>query len=205
MLTPEEVKELKSQLVEQVKHLEGDKRKQALEQIESLSPQALELMIKEQQSKEKKSNKGIFRLIADKEIPSKIIEENSVCIAVLDIKPISKGHTLIIPKKAISDAKLIPSQCFTLAKKIASRVSKKLKAKGSEIQTEFKFGEIIINLIPVYEKPVSLQSTRTSPSEKELEEVHSLLRIIKKSPIKRAEKPKIQSSSNIIHLPRRIP
>ena len=40
----------------------------------------------------------IFCKIADKEIPSKILFENDFTLAFLDISPISKGHTIIIPK-----------------------------------------------------------------------------------------------------------
>ena len=56
-------------------------------------------------------------MIVDKDIASTIIDENKFAIAVLDINPISKGHTMIIPKKPVSDAKMLPGQSFSLAKK----------------------------------------------------------------------------------------
>jgi len=40
----------------------------------------------------------IFCKIAKKEIPSKIITETSKSIAFLDAFPVSRGHTLVIPK-----------------------------------------------------------------------------------------------------------
>lgn len=205
-LTPEQVKELKDQLREQVKTLPEQQKASALAQIESMSPEALEAMVKQQNSKTKGGayQKGVFRMVIDKEIPSKIIDENKDCLAVLDIKPISPGHTIIIPKKVVADAKNLPNSCFNLSKKIAKRAELKLKAKGAEIQTEFKFGEVIINIIPVYKESLSLNSPRLDAPDKELEEVQKKLRIIKKPKIEKIKKTTPVQSS-IVKLPRRIP
>lgn len=200
-LTQEEIKELKDQLKEQVKNLPEDKKAQALKQIESLSPEALESMVKQQNSQ----SKPIFRSIVDKEIPSKIIDENKQAIAALDIKPISKGHTIIIPKNAVKDAKLIPTQCFTLAKKVAKRISSKLKSKGFEIQTQFSFGEVIINVIPIYDKSLNINSPRENSEEKELELLYQQLRVIKKARLPKIKKTSNLQSQETIKLNRKIP
>ena len=44
---------------------------------------------------------GIFARIANGEIPSYKIAETENCFAFLDLKPLAKGHTLIIPKQEI--------------------------------------------------------------------------------------------------------
>ena len=41
----------------------------------------------------------IFCKIINKEIPGKIIYEDDVCIAFLDLSQATYGHTLVIPKK----------------------------------------------------------------------------------------------------------
>ena len=51
----------------------------------------------------KTSNKCIFCQIVKKQIPSLIIAKNSKAIALLDINPVSDGHTIIIPKKHYCD------------------------------------------------------------------------------------------------------
>lgn len=207
-LTPEQISDLKKQLKEQISNLPTEKKSQALQQIDSLSPQALELMLKQQNQevKDKGPAKGVFRMIVDSEIQSTKIEEDKTSLAVLDINPISKGHCIIIPKKAVKDAKQIPNSCFTLGKKIAKRIVKKLKAKNTEIQTENKFGEVIINIIPSYEKPLSLNSPRSKSTDVELEIVAQLLRpkLVKKIPkIKIKTQENVQSQ--ILKLKRRIP
>lgn len=44
---------------------------------------------------------SIFSKIINGEIPSYKIGENEHCYAFLDINPLAKGHTLVVPKKEI--------------------------------------------------------------------------------------------------------
>jgi diadenosine tetraphosphate (Ap4A) HIT family hydrolase len=198
-LTKEQIQELRDQLKEQIVHLPPEQKNQALQQIENLSPDALEAMLKQQEK-----SKPVFRSIIDKEIPSKIIEETPYALAVLDIKPISPGHVIIIPRSPTNSIKSMPSKCLVLANKISKRIVSRLKSKSTEIQTSFAFGEIIINVIPVYEKSLNINSPRTSPKDEELEIIYNKIRYVKK---KKLEKIKITSPSNpdILKLNRRIP
>ena len=40
----------------------------------------------------------IFCKIINKEIPGKIVYEDDVCLAFLDLSQVTDGHTLIVPK-----------------------------------------------------------------------------------------------------------
>lgn len=206
-LTKEQINSLKEQLSEQIKHLPEEQKRAAQEQINSLSPEALEIMLKQSQSKEKaQKEQSIFRSIISKEIPSITIDENKHALAVLDINPISKGHAIIIPKQPAKTSMELPNQALTLAKKLSKRIISKLKANSTEIQTEFKFGEIIVNIIPIYEEKLHLGSPRTQVNKEELEKIAQKLRPQKKKPKKeiRKEEPK-PAPSEIIKLPRKIP
>ena len=70
----------------------------------------------------------IFCKIAKKEIPSKIITETNKSIAFLDVFPLSRGHTLVIPKchyKKIQDMTDIDSNdLFDVVHKVISKVDK---------------------------------------------------------------------------------
>ena len=44
---------------------------------------------------------SIFTKIVKGEIPSYKVAENETCYAFLDINPLTKGHTLVIPKKQV--------------------------------------------------------------------------------------------------------
>lgn len=205
-LTPEQIAEAKRQILEQTKHLPEDRRKQIEEQLEQMTPEQLEAFITQQMAAQgeggAQQNQAIFRSIVSGDIPSKVIDQNKQAIAVLDIKPISKGHTVIIPKTEARNTKELPTQAFSLAKKISKKIITKLKAQGTEIQTQFSFGEVIINVIPVYDKPVSINSPREEAKEEELEEIHKLLRVVKRPPVIRQRKRK---PSSAIKLKRRVP
>ena len=207
MLTPEEVRQLKQQLLDQVRNLPDDRRSQVETQIEAMSPESLETMLNQQrQGMPKTANKPVFRMIVDSDIPSKKIDESKEAIAVLDIRPISNGHTIIIPKTPITNSKGITTSIFSFAKRVANKIMSKLKAKNVEIQTEEKFGEIILNIIPIYNKPLNINSPRIDESEDNLNKVYDILSVHKVEKIEKIKKeriPKIQSET--LKLPRRIP
>jgi histidine triad (HIT) family protein len=48
------------------------------------------------------ASKTIFKRIIDKEIPAKIIYEDSRCVAFHDVAPEAPTHVLVIPKKEIA-------------------------------------------------------------------------------------------------------
>jgi len=185
-LTDEQVKELKKQLSVQIQHLPEDQKQQAQQQIDEMSPGALESMLSQQQAQQQgQATEGsqqspeqpqqVFRMIVKGQIPSTKVYEDKDNIAVLDIKPISKGHVVIIPKEAAANTKGIPESAFGLAKTISKALIDNLKAQGTEIQTEFKFSEVIINVIPVYDKPVNINSPRGDAKEEELIELKKQL------------------------------
>lgn len=75
----------------------------------------------------------IFTKIVNGEIPSYKIAENEKCYAFLDINPIAKGHTLVIPKAEIDyildvDDELL-AELVLFAKKIAKAIEKAVPCK----------------------------------------------------------------------------
>ncbi len=70
----------------------------------------------------------IFSKIIKGEIPAYKIAEDDRFLAFLDIKPLAKGHTLVIPKKEVDylfdmDDQLY-ADCFLFAKKVALAIKK---------------------------------------------------------------------------------
>jgi histidine triad (HIT) family protein len=64
------------------------------------------------------SGECLFCKISRKEIPSEFIYEDGEIFAFLDIRPVSKGHTLLVPKKHSSD--LLEADDETLSQMISS-------------------------------------------------------------------------------------
>jgi len=71
---------------------------------------------------------SIFTKIINGEIPSYKIAENEDCVAFLDVFPLQKGHTLIVPKKEVD--KLFDlddssySKLFSFSKYVANAIEK---------------------------------------------------------------------------------
>ena len=70
----------------------------------------------------------LFCKIANKEIPSRIITETENSIAFLDAFPVSRGHTLVIPKnhyeKVQDMADIDNNDLFDTVHKVISKVDK---------------------------------------------------------------------------------
>lgn len=202
-LTKEQIKELKSQLSQQIQHLPPDEKAEAQKQIDEMSPEALEIMLQQQRSQQK-----IFRLIIENQIPSVKIDENNEAIAVLSTKSISKGHTIIIPKTPIQEESKLPKQIHELSEKISKKLIGSLKAKKTEIIPQKAFGEVILNIIPIYDKPLSLNSPTQDLSIEQLEEIKKqidIIKISKKSPPKEKIKIKKTITTKPLKLKRPIP
>ncbi len=76
---------------------------------------------------------GIFARIANGEIPSYKIAETENCFAFLDLKPLAKGHTLIIPKQEIDYIFDLPPELYielhTFSQTIAKAIFKAIPCK----------------------------------------------------------------------------
>src|SRR3989344_2288661 len=202
VLTPEQTKELKEQLKEQVKDLPPGKKEQALEQIEAMSPDALETMLMNQQQGQGGTQKGIFRMIVDGDVPSKKVADNDDAIAVVSKRAVSKGHVIIIPKIAAAEKQNLPKSSLELAKKLGERMKSKLKAKDVQIEPFQGFGEFILNVIPIYEGKTDF-SKQYEVSDGEMDEVEKLLWEPKKKKIIKVKKKK--AKIRVVKLKRRIP
>ncbi|MFO8067185.1 MAG: HIT family protein [Bacteroidales bacterium] len=76
---------------------------------------------------------SIFTKIVNGEIPTYKVAENEDFLAFLDINPLAKGHTLVIPKKEIDYIFDIEDEMyqnlFLFAKKVATSICKCVKCK----------------------------------------------------------------------------
>ncbi len=71
---------------------------------------------------------SIFTKIISGEIPSYKIAENEFAYAFLDISPLKKGHTLVVPKKEVDNIFDLDDETFKqlhlFSKKVALAISK---------------------------------------------------------------------------------
>ncbi len=217
MLNKEQALKIKQQIYKQIEAWQVDEqqKQEAKEQIEDMNEEKLEefliknnLIKKEQEPQKQDSSSCPFCLIAQGKIPSYKLDETKTSVAVLEINPLSKGHSIVIPKEH-KDIDHIPSQAFTQAKKIAKNIRLKLKPKEISIQSGEILGHSSINIIPVYGEPLS----RTKASEQDLASLQQLLKIEpkpkrikeKKTAEKTPEVKQVKPKKELPKAPRRIP
>src|SRR5690554_647720 len=96
----------------------------------------------------------IFTKIVNRELPAHIVAENDEFLAFLDIRPIVKGHTLVIPKKEVDyifdmeDDELGRLMIFT--KKVAQALKIVTGAKRvGPAASGFEIPHVHIHLCPI--------------------------------------------------------
>lgn len=71
---------------------------------------------------------SIFTKIINREIPGHIVAENDHAIAFLDIRPLTKGHTLVVPKQEVDYYFDLEDELYTqlnlFAKQVAAGIKK---------------------------------------------------------------------------------
>lgn len=167
-MNQEEAQQIKAQLLKQLENLELENKEQIKKAIKLMNPEQLGQFLKQNkiQYKESKQTTGkqecIFCQILEGKIPTYKIDENKKAIAILELNPLSRGHTIVISK----EHKKLPSTALTLANKIAKRLKSKLRPKPEDvkIQTDKIFNHNLVNVIPIY-KNSKLESKKATQKE----------------------------------------
>jgi len=203
MLSEKQAQEIKKQLLSQIENFPADKRKLAEEQINAMDSGQLEEFLKQNNLVQGDGKKGqcIFCSIAGGQTESYKIDENQDAVAVLEINPISKAHTIIIPKQHNENPKEISNKTTSLAKKIADKIQTKFKPKDIIISPSTAFGHTITNILPIY-KDETINSQRTQAKTEDLLKIQKKLQVKEKKEVIKEPKP---IKLGKLKLPIRIP
>ena len=117
----------------------------------------------------------IFCKIAHKEIPGKIVYEDDLCLAFLDLSQTTNGHTLVVPKthyQNILDVdKEVLSHLIKVTKKLTNQIITNLDAKGANVLTNANevAGQTVmhfhIHIIPRYNETDQIKIDFTDRSQ----------------------------------------
>ena len=96
----------------------------------------------------------IFTQILEREIPVHILWEDTKCFAFLDIRPLNRGHTLVVPIQEIDMWTDLPeetaSHCMKVAKKIGEAQMKVFKPKRIGLMIAgFEVPHVHLHVIPI--------------------------------------------------------
>ena len=124
----------------------------------------------------------IFSKIAAGEIPSYKCAESEKFYAFLDINPVAKGHTLVIPRREVDyifdmdDDELAEYQLF--AKRVAAALKKAFPCrKVAQVVLGLEVPHAHIHLIPMNsEADVDFRKEKLKLSEEEFKEIAEAIR-----------------------------
>ncbi len=207
-IPPEQTEQIKKQLLTQVERMPEEQREQVKKYIESLNEEELEEFLKqnkievaEKDSNSKPASECVFCSIVQNQIPSYKLAETDKELAILEINPLSKGHSIIIPKQHLAIEK-IPKSALSLSHKIAKKIKKKLKPEDIKIETSSMMNHAMINVIPIY-KDIPLKKSKEK--ENELRKLQSKLETKTREKRKPKQKPEKSIKINLPEFKMRIP
>ena len=125
---------------------------------------------------------SIFSRIVKGEIPSYKVAEDERFFAFLDINPMAKGHTLVIPKQEVDyifdlDDDILKDMVI-FAKKVAKSIEKTITCKRVGIRVVgLEVPHAHIHLVPINkESDMSLSNPRIKIEQFEFEEIAKKIR-----------------------------
>jgi len=176
--TDEDAEKTKEHLLSQLENFPEEKREQIKNQINSMTTEQVESFI-EQNKLTHLNGKCIFCSIIKGESKSYKIAENNSAIAILEINPISKGHSLIIPLEHKTE---ISEDTKELAKEVSKRLKEKFNPKTINSEETNIMGHPLIELTPIY----GGETEKKQASEEELESLQK--EIITEENVEKKEK-----------------
>ncbi len=222
VLSKEQALEIKKQIIAQVDNSNVENKNEIKKSISEMNEEELEGFLKANNipvegvgsSKEGSVGEGagggsgggcVFCSIIKGGVPSYKIDESNKAIAILEINPLSKGHSIVIPLEHVEVDKL-PKSAMTLVQKIVKKIKKKLKPVDVKIESSSFQGHAMINIIPIYE---GQNLEKRKADEKELKALQKKLEIKRRSPRKKKvvekEKVVVDSLSKLPKVKFRIP
>lgn len=209
-IPPEKTQEIKEQLLKQIDQSKQENKEQIKEYIKKLNPDELEEFLKQNKiqmsdsgpSQSQTPEKPIFQSIVKGEMPSYKIAENKKAIAILEINPLSKGHSIVLPREQTTIDKL-PKTALSLAQKIAKKIKSKLKPDDIKIETASFQEYPMINIIPIYkDKPLNKYKEDEKVLQKLQKKLETKKRATRTSPKSSSS---LKPSKNLPEISFRIP
>ena len=168
--TKKDLENIKEKLIEQINsNYEKSQAEEFIKNIKGMNDEEFTKFLKEQGliGGENQKSQCIFCSIIFGDIPSTKIGENEKAIAILDIKPASLGHSLIIPKEHIESKEKLPGEVGKLAITIQEKLKKTFNPKKIDLISTNVMGHEVLNVLPIYEEE-SLESDRKNLTPEEL-------------------------------------
>jgi histidine triad (HIT) family protein len=125
---------------------------------------------------------SVFTKIINREIPGHIVAENERFIAFLDVHPLVKGHTLVVPKKEVDYIFDLPDQdladLHVFAKKVAAGIKAAIPCKRIGVAViGLEVPHTHVHLVPLNNmSDINFSGEKLNPGKTELEQAAESIR-----------------------------
>lgn len=171
MNTSQDLKNIKKKLLEQIKsEYPPEQAKKFEDKINGMNDEEFIQFLKLQGLIPKENGETqqcIFCALASGQMPKTEVAKNSKSIAILELNPISLGHTLVLPKDHIPSEKEIPQETNNLAEKIKIDLQRTFKPQRIDLIPGNLMGHQIINVLPIYSNE-TIESERQNKTPEDL-------------------------------------
>jgi histidine triad (HIT) family protein len=214
--TKEDLENIKSKLIEHIKSTYDEaKATEFINNINSMNDEQFIEFLKQQGllGKEGEQNQCIFCSMVSGGVPTTKIGENADAISILELNPVSTGHSLIIPKAHLDSKEKFSEEVKNLTKEISEKLQKTFKPSRIDLVEGNVMGHEIINILPIYgEETINSERKQQTPEglaelKKQIEQAQPEQIESKKEPIQLTEpteENKVITEEDMI-LPKRIP
>jgi len=123
----------------------------------------------------------LFEKIIEGTIPSYKVYEDQNFYAFLDINPLAKGHTLLVPKLPVDYIFDLPQNTYTdfmeCARKVASAIEKAVPCTRIGMAVVgLEVPHAHIHLIPLHQSPINFSDPKLSLDHEEVVQIAAAIR-----------------------------
>jgi len=124
---------------------------------------------------------SIFTRIINGEIPCYKVAEDENYFAFLDISPLAKGHTLVVPKQEVDYLFDLDDELYTglqlFAKKVARAIDKAVPCKRVGVAViGLEVPHAHIHLIPLHNDAINFSNPKLKLEKEEMEAIAAAIR-----------------------------
>ncbi len=125
---------------------------------------------------------SIFTRIIDGEIPGRFVWNDDTCVAFMDVRPLARGHVLVVPRAEIDQWTELPADAVSHLMSVAHTIGKAQKATFSPARVGlmiagFEVPHVHVHVVPL-QSMANLDFTQadSNPDQADLDAAHAALR-----------------------------
>jgi len=124
----------------------------------------------------------IFTRIIDGEIPGRFVWQDDVCVAFMDVRPLSPGHVLVVPRAEVDHWTDLPADTATHLMTVAQRIGQAQRELLSPQRiglmiAGFEVPHVHVHVVPLQSMAnLDFSQADPDPDQAEVDRIHAALR-----------------------------